>query len=110
MRTALEDVILVMANDLWGKFTDGEVESPTGYFGVVEITGTERAEGYVTDDPELDEALYSANIGYYFFVEDNYGNLSVEYFSDLKNAESKFKQYSEAYSAWVEAAIDWPNF
>ena len=101
MRTDFENAVMAMAADSWAMFTDGEVESPTGYFGVVEITGTERIEGYTTDDANLDAAIYSAKIGYYFFVEDNYGNVSVEYFPVRKDAASKFLQYSESYSAWL---------
>lgn len=101
MRTNFENAISAMITDSWEMMGDGDVDAPTGYFAIVEIDGAEKALNYCTGNVEWDEAIYSAEKGFYFSREDSDGNIFIEYFSNKDSALARFLQYSDSYSDWM---------
>lgn len=103
MRTHFENALNVMLIDSWAMLSDGDVNSPAGYFAIVEIDGSEKSQNYSTDDDDLDNAIYTAEIGFYFFRENSDGNIFIEHFSNKDNALARFAQYSESYTHWLDS-------
>ena len=105
MRTHFDNAISAMIADSWAMLSDGDVNSPAGYFAIVEIDGSEKFQNYSTDDDDLDNAIYTAEIGFYFFRENSDGNIFIEHFSSKDNAISRFAQYSESYMHWLDSDV-----
>jgi hypothetical protein len=85
----------------WANQTDGDVESPMGFFTIIDMS-TEREQ--ITDilsDADLDGAMEHIEPSWYITTEDSQGFLSYERSTEIA-AKEWFKQMQKRYFKWSD--------
>lgn len=107
MDTAQEALFRVMINEGWFTDSDGDVESPTGYFGYVTNLPAELAEVREAFEDTLDaygEVADDDLIGSWAAQINSQGILTIQPAESDKAARQWFQSVQADYLTWVDAA------
>lgn len=79
---------------------DGDVEAPTGWFGIIRTDDAVRAaigDLFLDLDTGADEAVPAA----FLVTEDNYGFFDAASYATVEEAEAVYARLVEEYAAWA---------
>lgn len=95
-----DDAIAEALYELECDESDGEVEAPTGWFGIIRTDDTVRAaigDLYLDLDTGEDAPVPAA----FLVAEDNYGFFEATSYDTVAEAEAAYARLSEEYAEWA---------
>ena len=107
MKTALESIMQALITAGWNNKSNGDVESPTGHYAVVEIPKDDNELADMVD-AILDMAtgaeivaLCTSGRGFYTVTENSYGHVFINGPYTEKQTTEWFESKDDAYGEWV---------
>lgn len=79
----------------WANASDGDVESPTGHFALIDLTTEREAMAELLDDDEI-----LPDPAWYVVIVDTIGNRYVESHRTEGDATIRYNDLERAYLAW----------
>lgn len=103
--SARDEVLDRMASDGWANASDGDVESPEGWFALIVNTPAEMPEVAQAFEDEIAEAGadVDALVGNFILAVDSNGFVSVDEYGTAREAQAEYARREDAYSAWLDA-------
>jgi hypothetical protein len=90
----------IIANG-WANQTDGDVEAPTGFFTIIDMSTERDMITEILGEADLAEAMEHIESKWYATTEDSNGILSY-WDTDEAGAKEYFKQMQKRYFKWSE--------
>lgn len=83
----------------WGERSSGNVESPSGYFALVEIPSSEGERHEMVEALEVGEFILP-DPGWYLTIENNGGLIWVHQYQSHYSAQREYNKLERLYVAW----------
>lgn len=108
MRDTIDTAGLYLSDRMWADDTDGEVDSPTGYFALVtDITHDTFVQVGIAFDDEQVATLTPADFGEHVVITgDSQGFIYVESFDTADEATRKYNALQDDYGVWLGVEPD----
>jgi hypothetical protein len=103
--SARDEALHIMAVQGWANDSAGDVESTTGFFSKISIDDAELPEITEAFEQELIEAGVTDTrtlIGHFMVLEDNYGNVNVDTYTEQWKLDQDFESYKNEWIIWAE--------
>lgn len=105
MKTAIELAMQAIISAGFNETSDGDVESPTGHFAVIERPEDPKELAGILEsinDPEEQEAFSAHEVGFYEVIENSQGFVYINGPVDRATAMVWFNANQYAYTLWAE--------
>lgn len=86
----------------WANQSDGNVEAPTGFFSIIDMSTERDMLREVLAESALDDALGQIEPSWYLTMENNQGILYYAQAKDEAAAQEWFKSLCEKFYEWDE--------
>lgn len=104
-RSARDEVLYQISLEGWANESNGDVESPTGYFSRITITPEELrevTEAFSDTIEELGFKLTGSLVGFFLLTEDGQGFVEVDEFPDETALTQAYREREAEYLEWAD--------